>query len=74
MSDQEENMSLIWEKLTTYAEDSLGDKIGQGIHDFPLDDEYADEWADICLAMAQIREGLGLCDEVDLPANIMDKG
>ena len=55
----EEAINLIWHKLHAYAEDSLGGMIGNGDYDDPdTDTTYADEWAEICEAMAQITEQL----------------
>jgi len=59
-TDTEEAINIIWEKLGNYAEDSLGSKTGNGHHDDPdIDNTYADEWAEICEAMAHITEQLG---------------
>ena len=55
-----EAINIIWWKLHSYAEDSLGGMIGNGDHDDPdVDNTYADEWAEICEAMAHISERLG---------------
>ena len=55
----EEAINLIWNKLHSYAEDSLGGMIGNGdFDDTATDTTYADEWAEICEAMARITETL----------------
>lgn len=46
-----ENLATIWEALEGYRENCISE-----------DDET---WSDICLAMAQIREDLGLPSEVE---------
>ncbi len=60
MYTNEEALNLIWRKLDSYAEDSLGGMIGIGNSDNPdMDNTYAKEWAEICEAMAHISEQLG---------------
>ena len=55
----QEALNIIWNKLGSYAEDSLGGMIGSGNFDDPdTDTTYADEWAEICEAMAHITEQL----------------
>ena len=56
----QEAINIIWEKLHSYVEDSLGNMIGSGHYDdSDMDNTYADEWAEICEAMAHITEQLG---------------
>jgi hypothetical protein len=52
----EKQLEIIWNALHSYREDCISE--GDEMHD--------EIWEDICLAMAVIREDLGLCDEVDL--------
>jgi len=54
----EEAIQVIWAVLHGYSEDSLGNRIGVG-HYEENDDEFADQWALICEAMAHIHEQLG---------------
>ena len=55
MHDIEKQLDIIWDALHAYREDLI-----------PEGNEQFDEiWEDICLAMAVIREDLGLCDEVN---------
>ena len=55
MHDIEKQREIIWEALHSYREDCISEG-----------DEFNDSiWEDICLAMAVIREDLGLCDEVN---------
>lgn len=57
----QEAINIIWEKLGCYVEDSLGNMIGSGHYDdSDTDNTYADEWAEICEAMAHITEQLGV--------------
>ena len=51
MLTPEEARTVIWDALHAYAEDSLGNRIGSG-HTEANDDEYAEEWAEVCEAMA----------------------
>ena len=61
MYTNEEAIKIIWTRLHTYAEDSLGDLIGHGCNEDPeIDSTYADEWADICEAMAHISKQLNV--------------
>ncbi len=55
MHDIEKQLEIIWDALHSYREDCIPES----------DPSYNEEWEDICLAMAVIREDLGLCDEVD---------
>ena len=55
----EEAINIIWEKLGCYAEHSLDNMIGNGDHDEAVHEQLADEWAEICEAMAHIAEQLG---------------
>jgi len=55
MHDIEKQLEIIWNALHSYREDCIPES----------DPSYNEEWEDICLAMAVIREDLGLCDEVD---------
>jgi hypothetical protein len=55
MHDIEKQLEIIWEALHFYREDCISE--GDEMHD--------EIWEDICLAMAVIREDLGLCDEVN---------
>ena len=48
----EQALDHIWNVLHSYAEDSLGNKIGQDEDSM----EYADEWSEICLAMDTLTE------------------
>ena len=50
----EEDLETVWEFLFAWR-----DKNPEGV---PAND---DKWGDVCAAMARIREGLGLPDEVD---------
>ena len=52
MMTAEQALDHIWNVLHSYAEDSLGNRIGQDEDSM----EYADEWSEICLAMATITE------------------
>ena len=59
MINKDQALKLIWNKLHAYAEDSLGGMIGAGdFEDAATDTTYADEWSDICEAMAHIEEAL----------------
>jgi hypothetical protein len=49
----EENLATIWEALETFRENSIPEGT----------DKHDDEWGNICLAMANIREELGLPPE-----------
>ena len=51
----EKAINLIWTILHSYAEDSLGNRIGLE-PEKKYDDEYAPEWAEICKAMSHINE------------------
>ena len=64
----EQSLETIWDALQCYAEDTLGDRIGHGEHE-ENDDENESQWQDVCEAMADIRDQLGLCSEVDKPEN-----
>lgn len=57
--DLETHMRTVWAALEAYCEVGLGSRTGNGVHD-EHDDDHAEEWADICHAMAVIREELGL--------------
>lgn len=60
MSIHEEGaLETVWNALHAYAEDSLGGRIGQGRFEYN-DDDHAGEWAEICEAMADIRQAMGL--------------
>ena len=50
----EEDLETVWEFLFAWR-----DQNPEGV---PAND---DKWGDVCAAMARIREGLGLPDEVD---------
>ena len=52
MMTVEQALDHIWNVLHSYAEDSLGNRIGQDEDSM----EYADELSEICLAMATITE------------------
>jgi len=52
MMTTEQALDHIWNILHSYAEDSLGNKIGQDEDSM----EYADEWSEICLAMSVITD------------------
>lgn len=52
-------INLIWEKLHSYSEDSLGGRIGSGQLE-ENDNEYEAEWMEICLAMAIIRDNINI--------------
>ena len=52
MMTTEQALDHIWNILHSHAEDSLGNKIGQDEDSI----KYADEWSEICLAMATITE------------------
>ena len=54
MHDIEKQLDIIWDALHSYREDCIPES----------DPSYNEQWEDICLAMAVIREDLGLCDEV----------
>ena len=61
MYTNEEALNLIWDKLDSYAEDSLGNMIGNSHYDDSVtDNTYTDEWAEICEAMAHISEQLNV--------------
>tara|TARA_R100000781_G_scaffold15532_1_gene12845 strand:+ start:660 stop:833 length:174 start_codon:yes stop_codon:yes gene_type:complete len=55
MLSGEESLERIWNVLHSYAETCLGNRIGQDAESM----EYADEWSEICLAMATIKEHMG---------------
>ncbi len=62
----EKAISLIWTILHSYAEDSLGNRIGLE-PEKKYDDECATEWAEICEAMEHIT--VVLRNEHALPVN-----
>ena len=50
-------LAFIWDKLHAYSEHSLDNMIGNYHHEDPeIDNTYAEEWAEICEAMAYITE------------------
>ena len=53
----EKAITLIWEKLDSYAQDSLGGRIGLE-PEKEYDDECATEWSEICEAMSHIVDSL----------------
>lgn len=59
MYDQEKNLETIWNALAGYRENLIPEH----------DSFYDDEWSSICEAMAEIRDGLGLLDEVEHEAS-----
>ena len=52
-SKNKKAINLIWEKLDSYAQDSLGGRIGLEPGK-KYDDECAAEWREICEAMGHI--------------------
>ena len=63
MITYEEALDHIWDVLHSYAEKCLGNKIGQDEHSM----KHADEWSEICLSMATIKDG-GIQMSLDGPA------
>jgi len=78
--DTEQALDVIWAVLHDYQDRAIpGDETRQEAHNLPhhvgdwkykelyeLADQYDDQWGDITTAMAWIREGLGLPDEVEV--------
>ena len=57
-----EAIKLIWEKLNSYAEDSLGGRIGHGHYNPKHDNEYGQEWSEICEAMDIIEKNINIVE------------
>tara|TARA_R110002020_G_scaffold218247_2_gene426089 strand:- start:190 stop:360 length:171 start_codon:yes stop_codon:yes gene_type:complete len=54
MDTIENSLAIIWEALDAYAETCLGNKLGQDENNM----EYAEDWAELCEAMANLTERL----------------
>ena len=54
MNTLENSLAIIWEALDSYGETCLGNKLGQDANSM----EYAEDWAELCEAMADLTERL----------------